>query len=456
MDELPQPADTTDASRISVITIDHQADIHIIYEPLSGVAFVGNRSMADAAQCHVDGAGTDPASTPVDRFLHQIGLRPGPRPPPSRSPVFQPRAAVLLVTNECQLRCTYCYAAAGDADPGRLSIDQAVGAVDFVVAAVKARGEQSFELAFHGGGEPTAAWGLIEQATAYARRQDIPAAVTLTSNAVWSAAQCRWIADNIDGLTVSVDGSPATHDRNRPFANGRRSSPVVMRNLATLDELGFPYAIRMTAARPWASLGDDVRFLLENTSCRVLRVEPAFNIERGGHGAGTGRDISGFSDAFLVAWEYANRSGAQLIYSGADLSASRSSFCSAPENALIVTPEGNVVTCYEVADSRHPLSNISTVGPLGQEVDGPANARKRLFSLLTDRRNACRNCYCFWTCAGDCYVRSFDAGVGGHLARGDRCRLNQTLTKALLLRLIAQTGGVWRRIAARPQPHEDE
>jgi radical SAM protein with 4Fe4S-binding SPASM domain len=114
--------------------------------------------------------------------------------------------------------------------------------------------------------------------------------------------------------------------------------------------------------------------------------------------------------------------------------------------ALIVTPAGDVVTCYEVVDAGHPLARLSTVGTLnggGLELD--LEARAELRSRIAARRASCLDCHCYWTCAGDCYVRAFEPGPGGHLVRGERCRLNRTLTREILLRLIAESGGVWRR-----------
>jgi uncharacterized protein len=71
--------------------------------------------------------------------------------------------------------------------------------------------------------------------------------------------------------------------------------------------------------------------------------------------------------------------------------------------------------------------------------------RRELQSMIAERRDACRDCYCYWTCAGDCYARSFRPGPDGHLVRGLGCELNRKLTLAILLRLVAEGGGIWHR-----------
>jgi uncharacterized radical SAM superfamily Fe-S cluster-containing enzyme len=88
----------------------------IIYRPLLGLAFIGNRSMASLAQRLTAGeapGGLSANQQDAASFLDQIGyLKPDPAPP--GPPAFNVNTAVLMLTNRCQLRCVYCYAAAGD------------------------------------------------------------------------------------------------------------------------------------------------------------------------------------------------------------------------------------------------------------------------------------------------------------------------------------------------------
>ncbi len=427
------------------IPIDGEDDKYIVYKPLAGVAFVGN---GDLALLACDESPDSGVARPPDaeEFLRSIGFRAKDQDRRPARPDDVLASAVLLTTNECQLRCTYCYASGGDGPTQELSLDRARTTIDAVVEAAMEAGRGHFEVSFHGGGEPTRAWELIQAATRYARAQPIAATVTLTSNGMWSAAQCRWIVGNIDGITISLDGTPTTQNRNRPLRTGHGSSTVVMRNLDALDRAHKPYGIRMTAARPWSDLADDVAYLLTHTSCRLLRVEPAFNHERGKHLEPDTQHVTDFADAFLAAWDVAQSVGARLVYTGADVSAARSVFCSAPSNALIVTPTGELVTCYEVTGRSHPLAEISTIGQVDPGcVEVSIARRSELQAMIADRRETCRECFCYWTCAGDCYVRSFHPGPDGHLARGTACELNQTLTSAILLRLIAESGGVWKR-----------
>ena len=420
----------------------------IIYRPRAGLAFVGNRAMADLAvslsQGHEDHRN---AADQALAFLDRVGfLASDPPMPAVPARDFRPAMAVLLMTNQCQLRCTYCYAAAG-ASPAE-TLDSAVGvvAIDHVHAMAREQGYDHFDVSLHGGGEPTRAWRSMQACVEHARSKPLRAEVTLTSNAVWSRRQCDWITENLDGVTVSVDGSPETQDGQRPFSNGRGSSSVVLRNVAELDRRCFPYAIRVTATAPWGHLADDVRFLCETTECQSIHVEPAFNTSRGGHPRPSEKESEVFAQAYLEAFRTAMGSGRELVYSGAQVGAVAAIHCSAPYDALIVTTRGELVTCYEVTSPSHPLAGISRIGRIvdGRVVVGE-NGHEPLHSLLDERRQLCRDCWCFRTCAGDCYARAFDSGEGGHLSHSSRCDMNRDITKGILLTLVANGGGVWRR-----------
>jgi uncharacterized protein len=418
----------------------------IIYRPRARLAFVGNQAMADLAVAAAQGQVRQPYSAGgAEEFLEGIGfLAPDPPLPPAPGEEFHPATAVLLMTNQCQLRCTYCYAAAGEGAAEGLDPDIGRAAIDYVCRKALDDGRDHFDLSIHGGGEPTRAWAALQTCVDHARTRELPARITMVSNAIWSRRQLDWITENLDGLTVSVDGAPETQDRQRPFVTGRGSSGVVLRNLAELDRRGFPYAIRLTAIPPWDQLPKNVGFLCERTQCRSLHVEPAFNTARGGRPEPAPADCRGFARAFLDAYFVASAAGCELSYSGARAGSVAATFCTAPYDAIIVSTRGQLVTCYEVTDPTHPLAAISTIGRIADGVVTVDTAsRSRLRSMLAERRLQCADCFCYRTCAGDCYARAFGAGDNGHLTYGPRCDMNRAITRNLLLALISGSGGVW-------------
>ena len=411
---------------------DQGAEKYLVYRPLTGLAFVANNSLAQLVTNAASGESSE-VKDEIRLFLETIGFfRPDPPPPnpPSRSLT----TAVLLLTNSCNLRCIYCYAAAGEKTVSTLDESHGRKAIEFVVQQATDNGNTSFSLAFHGGGEPTVAWRLMQSLVHFARQQPIPVSIQITSNALWTIRQCDWIIENIDQISISMDGAPLTQDHQRPRVSGGPSSGTVMRNLLKLDKKEKRYGIRMTATAPFDRLQDDVAFICRETKCRVIQVEPAFNNVRGGHLPPSPEQANLFVEAYLQAHQFAETQNCQLYYSGARPGTVTPIFCTAPYQALVVAPGGHIVACYEITESSHPMYAMSCFGSMDAEhVALNQESRDKLFDLFAERRGGCRDCFCYWSCAGDCYTRAMGSGPDNPFWRSPRCKINQSITAGLIL-----------------------
>ena len=274
--------DIMDLYTIPIPNADRE-NAYIIYRPLLGLAFTGNQSMANLAESLSDDP-TQPPDEEVQTFLKNIGfLRPDPpSPQPPLAGKFSPTGLTLLMTNQCQLRCTYCYAAAGDSPRQHLSLETGIAAIDYTYENLKKLNYPIFHISLHGGGEPTFPWKTLRELVAYAREKAIPTEFSLTSNGVWSRQQTQWILSYIDFVGISMDGSPQTQDSQRPLASGKASSRWVLRTIQELEANQRPYRLRMTAMAPFDHLTEDIRFLCENTQCPKIQVEAAYGSQRGG------------------------------------------------------------------------------------------------------------------------------------------------------------------------------
>ena len=427
---------------LHVIPLDDE-DHYLIYRPLLGLAFIGNSSMVKVCETLQTG------SMELDRyrrseaynFLLDIGYFSTEAVPYSPDRVLS--TAVLLLTNQCQLRCTYCYAAAGELPDQHLSIESGKKVIDYVFDQAVSHKKAEFRVDFHGGGEPSLEWKTLQTLTQYAREKNLKSSISLTTNGIWSTSQCEWIMKNIDRLTISMDGSPETQNRQRPFRNLQESAPIVLSNLARMDETGKSYGIRMTVCQPWKQLSSDVDFILEHTACRSIQIEPAFNPKRGTHLQPFEDQYNDFASAFLLAYDRALEYGVRLIYSGARPGTISTAFCSAPYNAVILNPDDDIVACYEVVNKDHPLAEISQFGSIKHgDVTLDDKKKQRFYDLLKNRFDStCSDCFCQWTCAGDCYTRAVSHS-DEWMKKSPRCSMNQTITRDLLLNLIFEQNGV--------------
>ncbi len=415
----------------------------IVYRPLLRLAFLANEAMAGLAR-----RGPGPARSAAEKqaidFLEAIDFwAPDPEPPPEWRPsgAHRPTSAVLLMTSACNLRCTYCYAAAGSTPPVAMPLDRALRVIDEVHANARAAGAPEFELSFHGGGEPTLHWPTLVAAVTHARARDLPCRISLASNGVWTEEQTRFLLREIDEMSISLDGLPAIHDSQRPRVGGGGSAAAVLRTIAALDEAGRAYGVRITVTpASWPRLTEGIQFLCAQTRCSIFQVEPTYTDRRGQYADPSPEQARSFADAFIAAHRAAAAAGRTLFYSGARPWVIASAFCSAPESSLVVTPEGDVVTCFETHDKRHPLLEKFAIGRAeadGVEVD-PSRIRD-FAACQAERRATCTDCFCYWHCGGDCASRC----MASPEPRRARCEANQAITAELLAGYIAQSGGVW-------------
>ncbi|MBI2877930.1 MAG: radical SAM protein [Candidatus Tectomicrobia bacterium] len=416
----------------------------ILYRPLRRLAFLGNQAMVRYVRERAAGA-RPAADGEVDGFLEAIGFwEPDPPPPGPWVPSdeHRPTMAVLLMTSRCNLRCTYCYAHGGEGPLRQMPAGLARMAIDMMVENARALEQERFSLAFHGGGEPTMHWEVLRAAVEHARGKDLPCEITMATNGLWSERQREFILRHFTGLSLSFDGIREVQDAQRPRADGRGSFKAVVETIRALDQAALPYGVRMTATpESFAQLPEGVAFLCQETRCQVIQVEPCYAPGRGGHFDPHPEQAGAFTRAFLQAFEVASRAGRTLFYSGARPWVVASSFCRAPEDSLVVTPEGDVVTCFETHGRRHPLIARFTIGRAsrsGVKVDPEAlhafAARQR------ERRAACSGCFCYWHCGGDCATRCMSSPAEN---RG-RCQVNRDITRELLAWYIAAGEGIWR------------
>ena len=414
----------------------------MIYRPLKRLAFVGNNALVNYLRARAASPDSLRKNPEIEIFLDRIGFDEKVLPPmDDRTTDPLPAMAVLLMTNRCNLACTYCYAAAGSHAPRDMSQAMARTVIRAACDNAGTNGQSRFGLSFHGGGEPTLNWSVLTDAVAYARNLPLACDISLASNGVWSQGQRDFICENIDSVTLSFDGVQAVHDAQRPSRSGGGSFKKVFESTQRLDAAGVAYGIRMTAA-PGAidRLPESVAFLCGETGVRAIQIEGSFTIERGVYADPPPEDGHRFIEKFLQAARIASEKNVQVYYSGARPWVVANAFCLAPTQALIATPTGRLVACFEAADDEHPYARDFTMGRVEpQGVIQDLEAKKAFLERQESRKTSCRSCFCYWHCCSDCASRAMVSSAPDAV----RCHINRELTKSMIAGYIQKSGGIW-------------
>ena len=440
-------------------------DRYLVYAPLSRAAFRAGAELVNLI-ADLQAGEADPADAAVDQLLtllRRLNLldEGSPDAAPDAPPITRhsgdprPTKLSLFLTTACNLRCTYCYAAAGDRPAKAMSLETARRGVDFVIQNAIDGGHDGVEISYHGGGEPTVNWSVLTQSYDYARRRTDAAGLSLTAgvatNGYLSTQQATWCSKHLDRINVSIDGAAQQHDAHRPTAGGGASSPRVLQTLRLFDEAGCSYTVRLTVTDDLiAALPQSVEFLC--THCRPVKihVEPAFASGRWKQQRSP--DAAAFIESYRAAQAVARRHGRQLYASAADIDTLSNHFCGVSQDGFGLTAAGGVSACYEVFAEDSPQADAFLYG----HYDRNRGAFEFNLPVLNDLRRQtvdqydfCAGCFAKWSCGGDCRHRSITAHGGAEFAGSDRCHIVRELTKDQILLRIAQSGGLYWS-----EPHE--
>lgn len=426
---------------------------YLVYAPLRRVAFVGNAATVNLIAALRSGHET-PRSADAEKLialLRYFQIVDGePETPPVTTYCGNPKPThcTLFLTTGCNLRCTYCYAAAGDTPLRKMPISVAQRGIDFIVANAIELGQPGIELAYHGGGEPSLNWDTLTNSYEYAAGVTTAKSLTLkaamATNAVLSDEKIDWIISHLDGVSVSVDGLPEVHDKHRVTVGGNGSSAAVFRTLRRFDSEGFNYGLRLTVtAEHIGILADSIQYICRQFHPAKIQVEPAYQMGRwrDAPSAETEAFLAGFREARAVAAQY----GHDLYFSGARLELLTNHFCGMSQDSFCLTADGSVSSCYEIflesnrwAD-KFIYGHSNDAGTFEFQLPILNNLRQQ----TVDKREYCSGCFAKWSCGGDCYHKALDATGSDDFQGTERCHLIRELTKDQILQQIAESGGLY-------------
>lgn len=412
-------------------------DRYLIYAPLYRAAFIAD---AEIANSH----------NKIIEFLRQhIDIEPEKPPITKLTGTVLPTAITLLLTTACNLRCSYCYASAGDTKLEFMSLDTAKRGIDFIAANavkknfIRENTVNKLDVAYHGGGEPSNNWAVLINSFAYAQKkaESIGLGVTgrLISNGVLPDSKIDWIINNMTQVTISFDGLPSIQDKQRATATGRGSSKSVMHTLRCFDAANFPYVIRITATEKYLDqLPEAVAFIQNNFKPLKIQIEPAYPIGRGF------AQISVNTKRFITAYRKARAiANVKLHYSPLNLDKRSNHFCGITQDAFSLSPAGNVTACYSSFSEKDKLANVFFYGK------ADTNSRNYVFDMpklnklrnwAIEHQDFCSGCFAKWHCSGDCHYNSLSINDNEKFTGSERCYITRELIKDELLARIAASG----------------
>jgi uncharacterized protein len=443
------PAPPRLSAELFVIPVE---DAFLVYAPLRQAAFLTNAEVVNQIADLQEGTWDEsrPGGADLAEFLRRLEIVDAGeevRPITTYQGDPRPTAVTLFLTTACNLRCTYCYASAGDTPTRVMPLEVARRGIDFVIGNAVELGRPGIEVAYHGGGEPTVNWQTLTGSLAYARERAGAAGLrvhaAMASNGVMPDAKIDWVVANLDGVSLSFDGLPEVHDAHRISLLGGGSSAQVIHTIRRFDAAGFNYGLRLTVTREHIPrMEESIRYICAHFRPRRIQVEPAYQLGRWRHApsAETADFIAGFRAAQRAAREH----GQEICFSAARAGTLSNHFCGVTRDSFCLTADGNVSGCYESFLEESEWAGTFFYGryePEAQTYRFNLPVLDNLRRQSVEHRAFCQGCFAKWSCGGDCYHKALTVNGAGEFAGSDRCHIIRELTRDQVLTRIAHAGG---------------
>jgi len=366
-------------------------------------------------------------------FDHVAGGDTSPRTCGSDDKRDDERLARLLLspTANCNLRCTYCYASAGDSGATMMTEAIALAAVDFFVDHAMP-GPLTF--IYGGQGEPMLNEAVVRASVTHAKTRAAEAERTaffrLTTNGVYGEATARWIAEAFDYVNVSVDGPKAVHDAQRPRAGGQGSYEAAVATMRILHETGALGGINAVITPESAPLMPEI----------VRHVAELGLIDTVGFTAmgDCGRcEVSGqaalreapFIGGLREAMAEAERLGVEVSSTNAQATYFTDHYCGGCGLNMCVSWDGYVSTCPEGLDPKDPAARELLIGEYRGEAGFTVDwdVVRKLRGRTYESMGSCTSCSYRTNCAGGCLIRAARETGTVYNKEQQRCGIVQTV-----------------------------
>lgn len=192
-----------------------------------------------------------------------------------------PRLAVLNLTEDCNLKCSYCYVGAGEGQKAQMKPETAFRIVDEYLAMNADAPDQKINIVMHGG-EPLLNYELVEKLTEYVQPYRDRINLSIQTNAtLLTEERVSFLLDRGVSIGISLDGPPEIHNQTRPMQSGQGSFDQVMRGIRLLQAHGLSVGVISVMTRKLAEQIDHVvDFFLEN-QIYTVSFSPFIQVGRG-------------------------------------------------------------------------------------------------------------------------------------------------------------------------------
>jgi uncharacterized protein len=374
-----------------------------------------------------------------------VDLDPLPREQQSILPKLE-----LMVSNDCNLNCLYCYAQGGDYGRGASLMAPQVArkAIDRVLEHF-----QEIQTVVFFGGEPllnlaaikAACQHLLEKQAA-GKIKRMPYFGTVTNGTLLTEAAIEVINKYKIDVTVSIDGPKEVNDKLRPFRSGTGSYASIKRGVERLRARGIHPHFELTYTQKHVDAQITPADVLQHLE-QDLGFSP-------GYGAIGDADVSENDPlklkdqlrdfhAPLLDWSLENFMKGDLLTGDLTLSIAlqivfkqpRTHICPAGYQSLAVNASGDIYPCHILVDRDE-----FAIGNIEDPKWFHSPAADRVFRMLENSRKQrnpyCSRCWARYICWG-CLGRWKSEGSESVFISASLCKMKKQIWEMIIRKIMA-------------------
>lgn len=185
----------------------------------------------------------------------------------------------LHLTEECNLRCDYCFV---HKNPKIVSEEVAKQAIDFLCHPVISKNDKDLNVHFFGG-EPFMRWELMQKLWFYGKEAATRAGKNMyfgvtTNGTLFDEEKLKWLEKHKIGILLSIDGTKESQNLHRKTKNGKGSWELIEPWIPALLELQPNMTARLTyTPETLPMLADNIEFLLDELGFKTVAPSCAYD-----------------------------------------------------------------------------------------------------------------------------------------------------------------------------------
>jgi len=305
----------------------------------------------------------------------------------------------LHISNQCNLRCTYCYLGKTSET---MSLETGKEVIANLVESAQMQGVKQLTLKF-AGGEALLEWQLVLELYQYAQVMAAPLGIAvqpiiLSNGTTITASVAQRLKEYGFYVAISLDGLERDNNLQRPFVNGRGSFQAVERGMLLLKEYEVPFNVSIVVtAQNLAGLPNLFKYLLNHNvpfNLNFFRDNP---LAEDGLSVDNPVLIEGLRRAyFAIEQDLPNFSLLNSLLDRVQLESPHRHACGAGVNYVVVKHTGEISTCQMLL--HQPVAKAGTKDLL--QVVRNADLK----NVPSDQKEGCSSCQWRYVCAGGCPI----------------------------------------------------